>query len=359
MHVRDAQRDGKNPPSHHAQLGALLNMVHLDPGALSDTEDSNELEVVDPDPSPAPSSSACKREMTIEEARCIMDRHNEHANAKAKISRTLIAVSSDEGAAPLPTPIMSAEEVNFMLFGKADISDHEDEQDLNKSSASSGDIIPKAPEATDTKTEPDISAAFPVDSKAEDDQIIPFHLFCARDQDLPVVPSVGDATDLPAIHSDGATGFEGLCGGLPDTEVVLPSEVNKRHIEIRKQKEAELKAKADAKQLDKECKLAQKAANEQVKEIELQLEIERKQEAVNQNSNPNDEKRLTARLLQAQKKTRGCHKKIELRSGQGPESYEERRQKQKGNGKRRVVARRRNQSEHERLVRLRVQLIEA
>ena len=56
MHLRDARRDGKLPPSNHTNLQGLMNMVHID--AIHDSNDDfeavDEISQIRPRPLSAP-----------------------------------------------------------------------------------------------------------------------------------------------------------------------------------------------------------------------------------------------------------------------------------------------------------------
>ena len=84
MHLRDARRDGKLPPSNHTNLQGLMNMVHID--AIHDSNDDfeavDEISQIRPRPLSAPSSA--KKQMTVEEARISWHVTESTLNAKNK-----------------------------------------------------------------------------------------------------------------------------------------------------------------------------------------------------------------------------------------------------------------------------------
>ena len=117
MHLRDFRRDGKPVPSAYQQCGALRNLIHIDPSAVSDAEGGSDDEVI---VSPCAKRSAASNitEDKIAETRETVRRfreHNARATPSSSSSRRLIAISSDEGQ--VEPPIISPEEVHFIMFG--------------------------------------------------------------------------------------------------------------------------------------------------------------------------------------------------------------------------------------------------
>jgi hypothetical protein len=290
-HMRDFQRDvmtGKAKiPSQHVNMGAVLNLINVDPNSVDD-----ECDVDDAEFSPPP-LKRLKLGIDIVAAAARLDEIVPIDRPVATpCRRALVAISSEEcdpdGSSSSPLlNVISPEEVAEMLFGKSILDDEtvdaatvlphgapesvdllvplplnaDEVRDAAPNDVDENAEVPVAVEVDKVPVAVEVTAEVPVAVEVTAEAPVAVEV-----AEVPVAAEVTAEVPVAAPSAVPPTGFEDLLKEVPDDTVVLPKEVNDKLKEVaRKKEEDALKKKTEAKE-KKEALAAERAKKKEAKE---------------------------------------------------------------------------------------------